>query len=43
LKSVIKAQSENPKEAWNKLKSEFEPSKIEDVVDLNAAFLKLRL
>jgi hypothetical protein len=43
LKSVIKVHSENPKEAWDKLKSEFETSEIEDVVDLHAAFLKLKL
>ena len=43
LKSVIKVRSENPKEAWDKLKAEFEPSEIEDVVDLNASFLKLKL
>jgi hypothetical protein len=43
LKSIIKVRSENPKVAWDKLKSEFEPSEIEDVVDLNAAFLRLKL
>jgi hypothetical protein len=38
LKSVIKVRSENPHEAWQKLKDEFEPSWIVDVVALQIEF-----
>jgi hypothetical protein len=43
LKSVIKVTSENPKEAWDKLKAEFEPTEIADVVGLMNEFAKLVL
>jgi hypothetical protein len=38
LKSLIKVRSENPCEAWQKLKDEFEPSQIVDVADLQIEF-----
>jgi hypothetical protein len=38
LKSVIKVRSENPCQAWHKLKDEFEPSQIVDVADLQIKF-----
>jgi hypothetical protein len=43
LKSVIKVTSENPKEAWDKLKAEFEPTEIANVVGLRNEFAKLVL
>jgi hypothetical protein len=43
LKSVIKVTSENPKEAWDDLKAEFEPNEITDVVSLNNDFTKMTL
>ena len=43
LKSVRRIKSEDPKEAWDKLREEFEPSEIVDVADLNMTFMKLTL
>jgi hypothetical protein len=40
MNSVIVVKSEDPKEAWDKLKEEFEPKEIVDVADLNIAFNK---
>jgi hypothetical protein len=41
LKRVMKVKSLNPKEAWDRLKEEYEPSGMVDVVDLQKDFSDL--